>query len=102
MTWQIPVAVVASFLISSVYYGLLGRVRPDADPMTPVKILLELLRSAVVAAVMALACDRMGIDGPGAAIVAGLLAWVGFPGGAADRVDAARPRAVANCRPTCR
>jgi hypothetical protein len=79
MTWQIPATAVAAFLISGLWYGVLGGVRPDTGPMTPLKVVLELLRSTVVATVLALACERMDVTGAGGALVVGLSAWVAFP-----------------------
>ncbi|WP_203862091.1 DUF1761 domain-containing protein [Plantactinospora mayteni] len=80
------VAVVASFLISSVWYAVLGRSlarlsdayagtsRPPAW-----HALLELARASILAAVLAVAADRIGVTGVPSAILVALLAWAAFP-----------------------
>lgn len=84
--WTIALAAVASFVISSAWYiafgGILARLSPAYGPgsrMSPWAGLLELLRSAVVATVVGLAVDRLGVDGVGGLVVVALVAWVGFP-----------------------
>lgn len=81
----VAVAAVTSFLISGIWYGAFGRSlarlsdayasarRPPAWP------LLELARAAVLAAVLALAADRIGVTGVPSALLVALLAWAGFP-----------------------
>jgi hypothetical protein len=82
----VAAATVAAFALSAVWYGtlsgVLGRLSPayaDSGAMRPGQILLEVLRCAVVVAVLALACARMDVTGVGAALLVALLAWAGFP-----------------------
>lgn len=84
--WTIALAVVASFAISTAWYiafgGVLSRLSPAyaADRRTPPWTpLVEVLRSAVVAVVVALAVDRLDIAGVGGLVPAALVAWLGFP-----------------------
>jgi hypothetical protein len=84
--WAVGAAAIAAFLISSVWYGAFGGLLSRLSPayardrkMSPWMPVLELLRSAVVAVVVALACDRLGVDGVGGLVVVALVAWVGFP-----------------------
>jgi Protein of unknown function (DUF1761) len=86
MSGSIVVATVAAFVLSSLWYMLFGRrlaalspaYATGAGPSGPV-VGLELLRSLVVAAVLAVLAAGSGTDSwlEGAAL--GLLAWVGFP-----------------------
>jgi hypothetical protein len=80
-------ATVAAFVLSSIWYMLWGsrlaKLSPayggaEARPSAPA-VGLELLRSLVVAVVLAVLADRTGSDTwlEGAGL--GLLAWVGFP-----------------------
>ncbi len=83
---RIVVATVAAFVLSSLWYMLLGRrlaaLSPayagGERPSGPV-VALELLRNLVLAGVLAVLADRAGagtwLEGAGL----GLLAWVGFP-----------------------
>jgi Protein of unknown function (DUF1761) len=83
---SIGVAAVAAFVVSSLWYMLLGRrlaalspaYATGARPSGPV-VALELLRSLVVAAVLAVLAARSDTDTwlEGAGL--GLLVWVGFP-----------------------
>jgi hypothetical protein len=82
----VAAATVAAFALSAVWYGtlsgVLGRLSPayaDGGTKRPERIPLEVLRCAVVATVLALACARMDLTGPGAALPLALLAWAGFP-----------------------
>jgi Protein of unknown function (DUF1761) len=84
--WTVILAAVVSFAISSAWYvafgGMLARLSPayaEDRRMPPWMGLVELLRSAVVAVVVGLAVDRLGIDGFGGLVVVALVAWVGFP-----------------------
>lgn len=84
---SIVVATVAAFVLSSLWYMLFGRrlaalslVYADAGARPPGGVVaLELLRSLVVAAVLAVLAARGEVDTwlEGAGL--GLLAWVGFP-----------------------
>lgn len=86
--WAVAVAIAAAFLVSMVWYAVLGArmaklqgadPAPAASERPPVgKILVELLRSAVVAVALSLGLGLMGIGMPGALLVA-LVAWVAFP-----------------------
>ena len=82
----VAVAAVASFLISSVWYTGFGRSlarlseayagtsRPPA-----LRALLELARASILAAVLAVAADRIGVTDLPSAILVALLAWIAFP-----------------------
>lgn len=86
MIVRVVVAVVAAFVISSLWYvafgGMLARLSPAyagggrTSPWVPV---LEVVRSAVLAIVVALGCDRLDVDAFGPLVTAALVAWLGFP-----------------------
>jgi hypothetical protein len=84
---SLVVAAVAAFVLSSLWYmawgSRLAKLSPayggaEARP-SAVEVALEVLRSLVVAVVLAVLADWTGSDGwlEGAGL--GLLAWVGFP-----------------------
>jgi hypothetical protein len=80
------VAAIVVFVLSSVYYILLGtqwaKVSPNARPgerPQPAKVALELVRSLIVAAVVAGLASKGGIDHLGSGLLLGLALWVGFP-----------------------
>ena len=82
----VALATVASFLAASAWYTGFARVMARLHPayaegaaMRPWQVLLELLRTLVVAAGMAVALDRMRIDGAGPALAVAVAAWVAFP-----------------------
>ena len=83
----VAIGAVASFVLSSVYYSLvtpfeqraLGERALDRGRPGPAKVLAELLRTAVVAAVFAWVAVRTDLlDLPGALLLA-VVVWVGFP-----------------------
>ena len=83
--YAIAAATVASFVLSGAWYALFGnalaRLSPAyAEPggMRPAPVLLELLRAAVLATVVAAGCRALDLSAAGAAGAA-LVAWVGFP-----------------------
>ena len=86
MILRVVLAVVAAFVISSVWYvvfsGMLARLSPAyakgtrTPPWVPVA---EILRSLVLAVVVALGADRLGLDGAGPLVLAAVVAWAGFP-----------------------
>jgi hypothetical protein len=74
--------------VSSVWYvvfakpraALLGEAAPAAGERPPVgNVVLELLRSALVAGVIAGLAAHLEVSGVGEALVLGLVLWVGFP-----------------------
>lgn len=79
-------ATIAVFVVSSVYYvmlsGQLAGLSPvyaDATPPRPWELALELVRSLVVASVVAGLVAVLDLrDVPGAALLA-LVLWIGFP-----------------------
>jgi hypothetical protein len=80
------VATLASFLLSSIWYAGLGRALArlstaygENATMSPVKVLLELLRSAVLATVVTVLVRWAGVDNVGFAVGFALIAWIGFP-----------------------
>lgn len=82
----VVVAAVAAFVVSAVWYGVLGgqlaRLNDAyADSARPPawKVLVELVRSLVVAAVLAGLTVEVGIAGWAGAVVLGLALWIGFP-----------------------
>lgn len=81
-------ASIVVFVLSSAYYAvltptekrLLGEHAPDrGNRPPPLKILLELARSLVVAAVIAGLARYAGLTDVKSAVVLGLVLWVGFP-----------------------
>ena len=82
-------SVVAAFVLSMLWYILLGSqttaargadaaANAEATP-PPWKIVVELVRSAVVATVLAGLATLLRIDDWSGALVLGLSMWVGFP-----------------------
>ena len=84
MILRVLLAVVAAFVISSIWYaafgGLLARLNPayagKAAPWVPV---VEVARSLLLAVVVAIGCDRLDLHGTGSLVGAAVVAWVGFP-----------------------
>jgi hypothetical protein len=85
--WAVAVATVAAFVSSSVYYISFDKLRaallgtePAPDERPPAwKIVVELLRSLVIAATLAVAVGELGIDGVGGILLLGLGVWLAFP-----------------------
>lgn len=83
--WAVIVSVVVVFVLSSVYYSVLSKqlaafTNADPDAALPVwKIPLELLRSLVVAYVLARLLALVGELGVPGAVSVALLLWLGFP-----------------------
>jgi hypothetical protein len=86
VAWSIVVATVAAFVLSSLWYMVFGRRLAALSPAyaggerpSGAVAALEVLRSLVVASVLAVLAARGGSDTwlEGAGL--GLLAWVGFP-----------------------
>ena len=83
----IAVAAVAAFIISSVYYAVatplerraVGAAALDRGRPRPWKVLTELLRTAIVAAVFAWIAHRGGDLDTRHALVLALIMWAGFP-----------------------
>lgn len=83
----IGLAVIAAFLLSSVYYSVFGKqlsvLKPEAYAGTPGSplwtVLVELVRNLVLATVLAGFASEMGIDEWIGGVLLGLAAWVGFP-----------------------
>jgi len=83
----IAAATLAAFVVSSVYYTLVtpieqrtvGAAALDRGRPGPAKVLTELLRTAVTAAVFAWVADRAGDLNVGDGVVLALVVWVGFP-----------------------
>ncbi|MFF4416595.1 DUF1761 domain-containing protein [Streptosporangium sp. NPDC001559] len=81
-------ASIVAFVLSSTYYALLtpaekrllGERAPDrGDRPPPLKVLLELARGLVVAAVIAGLARYAGLTDVWSTVVLGLVLWVGFP-----------------------
>ena len=86
MILRVVVAVVAAFLISGGWYAVFGsalaRLSPayaDGGRTSPGVVVAELVRSAVVATVIAVGVRELDLDGFGPLVAAAVLAWVGFP-----------------------
>jgi hypothetical protein len=86
MVVRILLAVVAAFVIGSVWYvafsGLLARLSPayaDGAKTSPWVPIFEIVRSAVLAVVVAVGVDQLGLAGAGPLVLAALIAWIGFP-----------------------
>lgn len=82
----VAVATVVAFLLSGGYYAVLGgqlaRLSPAyAEPngMSATTVALELVRTLVVAVVLAGLVNVIGIAGLGPALLLAVVLWVGFP-----------------------
>ncbi len=83
----IAVAAVAAFVLSSVYYTVvmplearaLGAAAPARGRPGPAKVVIELARTAVVAAVFAWIATRAHLLGLPGVLGLALLTWVAFP-----------------------
>jgi len=81
----VVVAAVAVFVVSSVWYVVFAKARsalvavPAEEKPSAGKVLLELGRSALVAAVIAGLASQLELSGVGPALVLGLALFVGFP-----------------------
>lgn len=83
----IAVAAVAAFIASSVYYvaatpleqRIVGSGAVKRGAPTPVKVVAELLRTAVVAGVMAWLAEQAHLATLPETLLLALVAWVGFP-----------------------
>lgn len=83
----IAVSTVVAFVLSSVYYAaatpleqrIVGAAALDRGRPRPWKVLTELLRTAVLAAVFAWIAHRAGDLSAGHALVLALVMWAGFP-----------------------
>jgi len=83
---SVVVAAVAVFVVSSVWYVVFAAPRaailgsaPTADRPPVRNIVLELLRSALVAGVIAGLAAHLSISSVGPALVLGLVLFAGFP-----------------------
>lgn len=85
------VSVVAAFVASSTWYAVFGAQRAallaggevsekDLTRPAPWKMLVELVRTAVLAVVFAGFVTQLGIGGAGGALVLALVSWIAFPG----------------------
>ena len=84
----VVVAAVAAFVLSSVYYGVLGQavIRLHADQAAaaatlkpaPWKVIVELARTLVVAYVLALLAARLGIADWKGAVQLAVMLWIAF------------------------
>jgi len=74
----IAVSVVTVFVLSSVYYSVVGHQAGDGTRPAPWQVLLELCRSALVVIVFAALADRLGL-GFGGALVLALVLFAAFP-----------------------
>jgi hypothetical protein len=83
--WAVLVVVVAAFVLSSVYYSVFGKARAEmlgeaAEERPQLwKMAVELVRSLVLAVVLAVFVDQQGINSLGGGLVLAALAWLAFP-----------------------
>jgi hypothetical protein len=75
----ILVATVAAFILSGTYYALLGNQLAANEPTPPWTIAAELLRSLILAAVVAGLAVQGGIHDVAGGLALGVALWVGFP-----------------------
>jgi hypothetical protein len=83
----IATAAVVAFLLSSVYYAVamplerraVGGAALDRGRPKPLKVLAELVRTAIVASAFAWIAAQAGDLDVGHGVVLALVAWVGFP-----------------------
>lgn len=81
----VVVAAVAAFVLAGGWYAAFGRMLPKLNPVydgastSAPQMLMEVLRCAVLAAVIALGCEQFGIQTVGGCLAAALVTWIGFP-----------------------
>jgi hypothetical protein len=82
----IVVATVAVFVLSSVWYSVFAKQLAELHPayagtrrMPVWKVVVELLRSFVVAMVLAGVTARLGVSDWTGALLLGFVMWIGFP-----------------------
>lgn len=82
----VVVAAIAMFVVSTGYYVVFGKQMAALHPAyagdtrpKPWQIAVELVRNLVLALVIALLADAIGIRGWDGALQVALLLWVGFP-----------------------
>ncbi len=83
----VVVATIAAFVVSSVWYIVFGKERerltgtaPSAAERPPAwKMLVEFVRSLIVAYVLAVLAGLVGVVGLSGAVQLGALLWIGFP-----------------------
>lgn len=82
----VAVSAIAVFIISTVYYMAFARQMATLNPVyadqtrPPVgKVLLELVRSAILAIVVSWLVSRLEIGDLAEGLLLGLVLWVGFP-----------------------
>lgn len=79
-------ATVAAFILSSAWYSALGNqlaqlndAYANSGSFPAWKVLVELLRSLVVATVLASLAREIGLEDWAGAVALGLVVWIGFP-----------------------
>lgn len=84
--WAIIVAAVVAFIPSGTWYTVFGRQLAElhpayADPGPPSApdFIVELARNLVLATVVAVLADLIGVDGWAESALLGLVLWIGFP-----------------------
>jgi hypothetical protein len=79
----VAAATAAAFVLSGAYYAAVGdrlaRVSQAGDETPPWKLGVEVLRSAVLATVIAGLASQGGIDEWSGGLALGLALWIGFP-----------------------
>ena len=82
----VGVAAVAAFVVSSAWYAVFAGARaslseaPDAGAAPPPwKVVVELVRSLVLGTVLAGLAARLDVESWGAALLFGVVTWIGFP-----------------------
>jgi hypothetical protein len=87
LNWlAVIVAAIAVFIVSTVYYIIfaarmvdLRQGNEDAGGVQPWKIAVEIVRSLILATVVAGLVTLLGVTDIGGAVQLGLALWVGFP-----------------------
>lgn len=77
--WAILTSAVASFVISSVWYSVLDRDRAADGRPSPLMIVAELGRSALVAGAVVGLAKAMDTTSVGPLLLLALVLWVAFP-----------------------
>lgn len=84
----LAIVVVAAFVVSTTWYMIFGKQYAEqrgldpaeaAESPAPWMIPTELVRTLVVAIVVAGLADQMGLDNVGEGLLLGLVLWVAFP-----------------------
>ena len=77
---NVAAATIAAFIAGGAYYAVFGAQLPGAsERMPPWKLVVELLRCLVLAAVVVGLASRAEVDEWTGGLLLGLVLWIGFP-----------------------